>query len=65
MKKIWGCRRTSLGFFAISCLTGLGLYLGQDISGIAVAIAGIVASVAGSNAYEKAKKPQPPKDDGF
>jgi uncharacterized membrane protein YccC len=62
MKKILGCRRTSLAFFAIMCLTGLGVHLGQDISGIAVAIAGIVASVAGSNAFEKSRT-QPPKED--
>ena len=55
MKKIMGCRRTSLAFFAIVCLTGLGAFVGEDISGVAVAISGIVAAVAGSNAYEKTK----------
>lgn len=65
MKKILGCRRSSLALFAISCLTGLGLYLGQDTSGIAVAIAGIVASVAGSNAYEKSKKQPAKEEEGY
>ena len=57
MKKIMQCRRTSLAFFAIVCLTALGAYVGTDVSGIAVAISGIVAAVAGSNAYEKTKAP--------
>jgi hypothetical protein len=59
MAKIWNCRRTSLAFFAILCLTGLGVHIGEDISGIAVAISGIVAAVAGSNAYEKSKTQKP------
>lgn len=62
MKKIWTCRRTSLAFFAIACLTGLGVYIGEDTSGIAIAISGVVASVAGSNAYEKARTKK--KDEG-
>ena len=49
------CRRSSLALFAIVCLTGIGVHIGEDISGIAVAISGIVASVAGANAYEKSK----------
>ena len=55
MKKIFECRRTSLAFFGILCLTGLGVHIGEDISGIAVAISGIVAAVAGANAFEKSK----------
>jgi hypothetical protein len=34
-------------------LTGLGFYFPAAIQGIAVAIAGIVTAVAGSNAFEK------------
>ena len=63
MKKILDCRRTSLAFFAICCLTGLGVYLGQDVSGIAMAISGIVIGVAGSNAFEKSKTQAPKKDE--
>jgi len=59
MKKIMSCRRSSLALFAIVCLTGIGVHIGEDISGIAVAISGIVASVAGANAYEKSKTQGP------
>lgn len=60
MNKLWSCRRSFLAFFAIMCLTGLGIHIGEDISGIAVAISGVVASVAGANAYEKSRaKPNP------
>jgi len=55
MKKITECRRSKIAILAIICLTGLGVYTALDIGGIAIAIAGVVASVAGSNAYEKAK----------
>jgi hypothetical protein len=54
-KKITECRRSKIAILAILCLTGLGAYTGADIGGIAIAIAGVVASVAGSNAYEKSK----------
>jgi hypothetical protein len=43
------CRRSIIAIFAIGCLTYLGLKNGTDVS---VAIAGIVAAVAGSNAYQ-------------
>jgi len=56
MKKIKECRRSKIAIIAILCLTGLGLYIGTDISGIALAISGIVASIAGSNAWEKVKE---------
>lgn len=64
MKKLLECRRTFLGFFGIVCLTGLGIHIGEDISGIAVAISGIVAAVAGSNAYEKSKQPKKDGESG-
>ena len=48
-KKLLECRRSRIALFAIACLTGLGLYHGLDVS---IAIAGVVASIAGSNAYE-------------
>jgi len=56
MIKIWNCRRSMLAALAICCLTGLGIYHGLDISGIALAISGIVGAVAGSNAWEKRAK---------
>ena len=52
MKKIFGCRRTVIALFSIACLTFLGAYHGVDISGIALAIAGITGSVAGANAFQ-------------
>jgi len=55
MKKIRDCRRSKIAILAIICLTALGAYTLVDIGGIAIAIAGVVASVAGSNAYEKPK----------
>ena len=55
LKKIFNCRRTVVSIFAISCLTGLGIYHGADISGIAIAIAGIAGSLSGANAFEAAK----------
>jgi hypothetical protein len=58
MKKILNCRRSLLAIFGISCLTCIGLVKGVDISGIAMAISGIVASVSVSNAYQgKDSKP--------
>ena len=53
MKKIWNCRRSMLAVIAMACLTAMGLYIGTDIAGIALAISGIVGAVAGSNAWEK------------
>lgn len=52
MKKILNCRRSVIAIIGIGCLTLLGLYHGVDISGIAIAISGIVASVSGANAWE-------------
>lgn len=56
MVKIWNCRRSMLAMIGIACLTGLGIYHGEDISGIAIAISGIIGAVAGSNAWEKRAK---------
>ena len=53
MNKMLCCRRSFLALVAILCLTSLGFYHGQDISGIAVAISGIVGAVGASNAWEK------------
>lgn len=53
MKKIMNCRRSIIALVGICCLTWLGLAKGVDISGIALAISGIVASVSGANAWEK------------
>ena len=53
MKYVLECRRTFLAVLSIACLTGLGFYHATDISGIALAISGIVGAVAGSNAWEK------------
>jgi len=53
MKKLYNCRRSTLALVGILCLTGLGIYHGEDISGIAVAISGIVGAVSGANAWEK------------
>jgi len=54
-KKVLQCRRTIVSIFAITCLTILGLYHGADLSGIAVAIAGISSALSGANAYEGSK----------
>jgi hypothetical protein len=40
------------------------MYHGVDISGIAIAVAGIVASVAGANAYQSKGSPQTVKEEG-
>lgn len=56
MKRLWNCRRTFTAALGIGCLTWLGLCHGVDISGIALAISGIVGAVAGSNAWEKRAK---------
>lgn len=53
MIQILKCRRSTLALIAIGCLTLLGLHIREDISGIAIAISGIVASIAASNAYQK------------
>jgi len=52
MKKLLNCRRSLLAIFGMLCLTALGLKYGTDLSGIAIAISGIVASVSASNAYQ-------------
>jgi len=62
MLKIIQCRRSSLALIAIGCLTFLGAYVGNDISGIAVAISGLVASVAASNAWQKRGEMENSKD---
>lgn len=54
MKKILSCRRTITSLFAISCLTGLGIAKGMDVS---MAIAGICAALSGANAFENKNKP--------
>lgn len=64
MKKIFSCRRSIIAVFGISCLTLLGMYHGVDVSGIAIAIAGIVASVAGANAYQAKGSPPAAKEEG-
>jgi hypothetical protein len=56
MKKIFECRRSSLGLIGIICLTAMGIHTNQDISGISVAIAGIIASIAGANSWENRSK---------
>jgi hypothetical protein len=53
MIQVLKCRRSTLALIAIACLTFLGAYIREDVSGIAIAISGIVASVAASNAYQK------------
>ena len=52
MKKIFACRRSSLALIAMLCLTALGIVKGQDV---ALALAGVVASVAASNSYQASK----------
>jgi hypothetical protein len=56
MKKIFNCRRSIVSIFAIACLTLLGMYHGVDVSGIALAIAGIAGSLSGANAWENRGK---------
>jgi len=53
MKYIWNCRRTFIGLTAIICLTALGFY---NIIDVSIAITGVVASIAGSNAYQKSQE---------
>ena len=53
MKKIWTCRRSIIALVGIACLTYLGYTKDLDV---ALAISGIVLSVAGSNSYENSKK---------
>ena len=53
MMKLLECRRTFLGALAIICLTGLGYTKDLDVS---MALAGVVASVAASNAYQGKKE---------
>jgi len=50
MLRILKCRRSSLALLGMTCLTWLGLAKDADV---ALAIAGIVGSVAASNAYQK------------
>lgn len=53
MKRVWDCRRTFIGLVAVICLTALGFHNALDVS---MAIAGVVASIAGSNAYQKSQE---------
>lgn len=53
MNRIWDCRRTFVCVLAICCLTWLGLSAGLDVS---IAISACVASIAGSNAYQKSQE---------
>jgi len=53
MKKIFSCRRSTLALVAICALTFIAVKTNTDIGGIALAISGIIGSVAGSNAWEK------------
>jgi len=55
MLKIFKCRRSSLAIIGMACLTWIGLKNGTDVS---LAIAGIVAGVAASNAYQGKGKPE-------
>lgn len=55
MKHLWACRRTFIATVAVLCLTACALGKGQDT---ALAIAAIVASIAGANAYQKVKEPK-------
>jgi hypothetical protein len=56
MLKIFKCRRSSLALLGMACLTWIGLQKDTDVS---LAIAGIVAGVAASNAYQKKGSPEP------
>lgn len=49
MKRIFLCRRSSLALIGMGLLTYLGIHNNLDVS---LAIAGIVASIAGANAYQ-------------
>lgn len=49
MLKILKCRRSSLALLGMACLTWIALKNGTDVS---LAIAGLVAGVAASNAYQ-------------
>ncbi len=53
MWNIFKCRRSSLAVIAIAVLGWLSYEKGHDVS---MAIAGVVASVAGANAYQKGKE---------
>lgn len=53
MKKIFSCRRSSLALISIICLSAVAIKTSTDIGGIALAISGIVGSVAASNSWEK------------
>lgn len=51
MNRLFTCRRTFVAVFAICCLTGLGLYLGD--TSVASSIAIVAVGIAGANSYEK------------
>ena len=50
MLKILKCRRSSLALIGMCLLAYLGVRNGTDVS---IALAGIVASVAAANSYQK------------
>jgi len=57
--KILHCRRTVIALFSIACLTAIALFIKTDISGIAVAIAGIASANSAANAWQnKGVKPE-------
>ena len=62
MKHIWNCRRTFISFFAILCLTIIGIYTNN--SDVAIAISGVAAALAGANAFEGSKKNKKIEKDG-
>lgn len=59
ISKILNCRRSMVSIFAIACITGLGIYGMShglvDVSGLAMAIAGICGALSGANSYEATK----------
>ena len=61
MKKIWTDRRMALGMTGMLMLFCLANSQGVEATkAVALSIAGIVATVAASNAYEKKGKPDAP-----
>lgn len=53
MKHLFNCRRTFLAFFGI-CILGATLLMGK--ADTSLALAGIVAAIAGANSHEAASK---------
>ena len=46
-------RRVFIATLAITCLTAIGLWQGQDVS---MAIAGIAGAIAAANAYQRGQE---------